>query len=295
MRQAVHKTGTVASGDVTLFYRHFGVPGGTPVLIHHGAGYYDSADWIDVASSLGRDREVVTFDARGYGNSTWSPGKNYSIDAAIGDSIAILDHLGWDKVVFFGHSRGGAFATLLAARYQERAAGLIIVDRPLHGAIGHAPPDGRPAVGKKPKIYPTVEAALADMSRDTNVPPGSPARARVDSFLKPVEGGFAIATRDPDFNNTIPLGVEGWRSQYDVDSLWADLAKVRVPTIVIRGLKSDRYPPESLARLEGEFPHIEVVAVDSGHDIAAGAPEALIAAVTRFLGGKVGKPQYERV
>lgn len=277
------RTGTVRSGDVTLFYRRFGTPGGAPVLIHHGAQYYDSADWIEVGSALARDREVVAYDARGYANSTWSPSKNYSVDAAIGDSIAVIDHLGWRKTVFMGHSRGGAFAILLAARFPERAAGLVIVDRPLHSPIGHAPHDGRPAVGNVQPVFATIEEAMAAMSRDKDVASGTSGRARLDAFLKPVAGGYAITGRDPDYNNTIPVGVEGWRSQYDVASLWDDLAKVNVPVILIRGIHSDRYPPEALARLARDFPHIEVVPVASGHDVAAGAPQALIAAVSRFL------------
>ena len=35
-----HRTGRVNSGDVTLFYRVFGKPGGTPIWIGHGSNYY---------------------------------------------------------------------------------------------------------------------------------------------------------------------------------------------------------------------------------------------------------------
>ena len=52
-----HRTGRVNSGDVTLFYRIFGKPGATPILILHGSNYYDSVDWIEVASALATDRE----------------------------------------------------------------------------------------------------------------------------------------------------------------------------------------------------------------------------------------------
>jgi pimeloyl-ACP methyl ester carboxylesterase len=61
-----HHTGTVDGGGVELFYRRFGAPGvGAPILILHGAGYYDSSDWLEVASALTTGgREVVAFDAR---------------------------------------------------------------------------------------------------------------------------------------------------------------------------------------------------------------------------------------
>ena len=57
--------GRVQSGDVSIFYRRFGKPGGTtPILIMHGVNYFDSFDWIEVGSRLATDREVVAFDHR---------------------------------------------------------------------------------------------------------------------------------------------------------------------------------------------------------------------------------------
>ncbi len=75
------RTGRINSGDVSLFYRAFGSPGATPILILHGSNYYDSYDWIGVATALAADREVVVHDKRGWGESTWSPSKDYSYDA----------------------------------------------------------------------------------------------------------------------------------------------------------------------------------------------------------------------
>ena len=73
MANEEQRTGTFGAGDVTIFYRAFGRPGRTPILIIHGSNYYDSYDWIDVASALAGDREVVVPDKRGWGKSTWSP------------------------------------------------------------------------------------------------------------------------------------------------------------------------------------------------------------------------------
>jgi pimeloyl-ACP methyl ester carboxylesterase len=61
------KTGRFNSGDVSLFYRAFGSPGATPIVLLHGSNYYDSYDWIGVASALATDRMVVTPDRRGLG------------------------------------------------------------------------------------------------------------------------------------------------------------------------------------------------------------------------------------
>jgi hypothetical protein len=50
----------------------------------------------------------------------------------------------------------------------------------------------------------TIEAALAFMGRDRNVPP-SPA-PRLDDILDPAEGDCIIARRDRDFINMRKLG-----------------------------------------------------------------------------------------
>src|SRR5947207_699613 len=98
-----HCTGTVRSGDVDVFYRRCGTNGGqngaTPALILHGANYYDSADWVYVASRLAGKREAAASDSRGYGESSWSANKDYSYDAQMADMEALLDGLGWKKAV----------------------------------------------------------------------------------------------------------------------------------------------------------------------------------------------------
>ena len=81
-----HQTARVNSGDVSIFYRVLGARGRTPIVIMHGANYFDSYDWIGVAGVLASDRQVVAFDRRGWGESTWSPSKDYSIDAHVSDA-----------------------------------------------------------------------------------------------------------------------------------------------------------------------------------------------------------------
>ena len=46
-----HETGRVRSGDTEIFYRRFGRPGRTPVLIVHGLSYF-SYDWIGPAAGI---------------------------------------------------------------------------------------------------------------------------------------------------------------------------------------------------------------------------------------------------
>jgi len=63
----MQRNGRVNSGDVSIFYRAFGARGRTPILLMHGANYFDSYDWVGVAEALAGDREVASFDKRGFG------------------------------------------------------------------------------------------------------------------------------------------------------------------------------------------------------------------------------------
>jgi esterase len=274
-----HRTGTVASGDVTLFYRRFGAPGATPVLILHGANYFDSADWQSIALGLAGQREIVAYDQRGFGESTWSTSKNYSNDANIEDILTMLDCLGWNRAVLMGHSRGALYATLFAAHFPERTAGLVLVDY----APGAGPAAPAQSVNSAPRLFPTLEAVIAALSRDKNAPPGSTARARIASFTKAIDGGLILSKRDPDFMNPVPVGSSGWTSKYPSADMWRELAAVRSPILILHGTNSDRFPAEALERIRREFPHVSLVDIESAHDMASIAPEALIAAVGRFV------------
>jgi pimeloyl-ACP methyl ester carboxylesterase len=282
-----HQTATIASGDVTIFYRRFGSPGRTPIIILHGANYYDSADWIDVASQLATDREIAAFDARGYGRSTWSANKDYSINANLADVLAVLDDLGWPKAIIMGASRGGAFGLAFAGQFPDRTAGYIAVDFVPDIAIRHpgSPIQLTQTINNKPRVHATVEAALNATSRDKNAPLGSPARKRLEETLKKVDGGYVFAYRDPDFWNPIPLVPSRWPTNltFEID-LWKELAKVKVPILFIKAIESaSGHDPGALDRIRREFPQAHVTQVDGGHDVAAAQPQQLLDRIRRFI------------
>jgi len=278
-----HRTGRVKSGDVNLLYRHFrgpGVQAQAPVIIFHGGNYYDSSDWIEVASGLAADRDVLAWDTRGFGETGWSPSKNYSFDAHIGDATALLDHFNWNKAVVMGHSVGGSYALLFASRMPERTVGLVLVDHCPSAPGGKALANDSGA-GLKQKVYASVEEALKDSSRHP-AEPGSPAFERFASRLKKVESGY-VTKRDPDFANKVPVDTAGWRTRYTVTDMWQELKNVASPVLIVRGLKSDRFKPESLQRLANDYPSVEITSVACGHDIAGAAPRDLIEKTRRFL------------
>ena len=67
--------------------------------------------------------------------------------------------------------------------------------------------------------------------------------------------------------------------------VWEQTRKVSCPFMIVRGLRSSRWTPEIVARIEREFPHIRWATVDSMHDIAYYAPDELVMAVRSFVAG----------
>jgi len=106
----------------------------TPVLAIHGITANHLA-WGMVAPLA--PWPVVAPDLRGRGGSGTLPGP-YGMAAHAADCVAVLDALGIERAVVAGHSMGGFVAAVLAHRYPERVARLVLVD----GGAPLAPPDG---------------------------------------------------------------------------------------------------------------------------------------------------------
>lgn len=262
-----HRTGSCPSGDVALFYRHFGGAGKTPLLIVHGLSFF-SWDWIGVGAALATDREVVAMDMRGFGDSSWSPSKDYSVPAMAGDLLAVADHLGWKRFAILAHSMGGRFGVWCAAEHPDRIAGLV---------LGDYTPDNAPAgsqrtaktVAETPDVFASIEDAMQYY--------GAPAarRARFEAYLQKVEGGYRVK-RDTFFRDQFRRTLAtGERPKPDVD-LWDAIARIRCPLKVIRGARSDLFGPESMAKYLERNPRAAIVEIDAAHNIASDNPDAVI-------------------
>ena len=270
----------VNSGDVSLFYRVFGSPGKTPIMILHGSNYYDSYDWINVATQLAADREVVTPDRRGWGESTWSPSKDYTRDALMDDMRAVIGTMKWtEKPIIAGHSGAGPTVIAFAVDYASELSKLVLVDSQMNRDEDAV---AGPTVGNPPLVFETIEAGMARFAKLNNPPRVAHDRDRMLHALIKVENGFMLK-RDPDNGNKKPVGVPAMPPKFPVREMWAELGMVKTPTFLIRGLRSDRFPPETVARFTKEYPHTPQFTVDSQHDIPGQAPDAFVAHMREII------------
>jgi pimeloyl-ACP methyl ester carboxylesterase len=263
----------VNSGDVSLFYRVFGSPGKTPIMILHGSNYYDSYDWINVATQLATDRQVVTPDRRGWGESTWSPSKDYSRGTLMEDMRAVIGAMKWtEKPIIAGHSGAGPTVIAFAVDYADELSKLVLVDSQMNRDEDAV---SGPTVGNPPLVFASIEEGMARFAKLKNPPRVAHDRDRMLHALIKVENGFMLK-RDPDNGNKKPVGVPEQPPKFPVREMWAELHMVKTPTFLIRGLRSDRFPPETVDRFTKEYPHTPQFTVDSQHDIPGQAPDAFV-------------------
>lgn len=132
--------------DVEIAYDRFGPGGGVPLLLVMGLAV-SRCWWSDGLCQAFADEgfDVVRYDQRDTGASTrFRPGERsgsftallgtgtvpYTSEDVVDDAAAVLDAVGWDRAVVFGHSLGGIVAQRFALRHPDRVLGLVSCDAP---------------------------------------------------------------------------------------------------------------------------------------------------------------------
>lgn len=104
---------------------HYEVAGeGPAIAFAHGLGG-NHLSWWQSAPVFAQRHRVVTFSHRGFPPST-APGGVADPTLYAGDLLALLDHLGIDKVVIAGQSMGGWTAVETALAAPSRVAGIVM-------------------------------------------------------------------------------------------------------------------------------------------------------------------------
>lgn len=168
------KMDTTRINNVTIAYERFG--NGPSLLLIHGFPL-DHTSWIEAASLLKNEFDIILPDLRGFGQST-NVETPYTISDMADDLAGLLDHFGIEKTMLAGHSMGGYVALAFAKKYSQRVSGLGLISSQ---AIGD-PPDRKEGRYKTASdvaekgVGVVVEAMTTKLSTD----------ARVQAFVRNV-------------------------------------------------------------------------------------------------------------
>lgn len=117
-------TGTVSANGIDLQYYRTG--SGPPIVMAH-AFYANGRCWEPLVDDLMDDYDVVTYDARGHGQSD-APKTGYGIGNRVADLVGLINELDIDDPILLGHSMGASSVAWTAAEYPNLPRALVLED-----------------------------------------------------------------------------------------------------------------------------------------------------------------------
>lgn len=147
-------------GDLSFRIREGGSLEAPVVVFLHCLGA-NSTDWNAVTTRLAKDFNVISFDMRGHGQSSW-PGE-YSYELMRDDLLMCMDELEIEEFALVGHAMGGTVSYLFAEDHSDRLTHLIIEDTAPPTGVRIPPPPDKPH-GRVSFDWPVVAAILKQLA-----------------------------------------------------------------------------------------------------------------------------------
>lgn len=277
--QVQPKSKTVNANGINIHYLDWGAEGNPPLVMLHGLRGHANV-WADVAESLCGEYHVYSMDQRGRGDTDHAPGGDYSSDAFVEDLKGLVDALGLDKFILFGHSMGGRNSMAFGGKYPERLEKLCIVDiGPRIEATG-----GNRITEELRNIPPqfaNFEDALAHVQTGNRFASEPVMRRRLAGQTNVASDGtvswkFDPAIREQRINGTAAPAVD----------LWPALEEIKCPTLVVRGTETDLLTEETAQQMIDTLAQGSLVQIQrAGHMVFEDNPGDFIDAVKGWLNG----------
>jgi len=274
----------VDTGDVRL---HAVIGGeGPPLLLIHGwpgSWYY----WRLVMPALARDFEVIAVDQRGIGLSD-KPEQGYDTGTLAGDLVGLMDALDHEQFAVVGVDTGLLIAYALAADYRDRVVRLAVGEAPLPGV---SPPS--PLILPDPLVDRLWHIPFNQL-QETNE---KLVRGREDVFFGAEFSASAGTNKLPEYAvkyyvdglASSPEALHGCFQLYRAFSATAAQNEARkthrlpMPVLAMGGAESSgAMVAETMALAADDVQSLVIPGI--GHWLAEQAPDALVDALTEFLG-----------
>jgi len=241
----------------------YGDPTHPPIIFLHGGGQTRHS-WGETAHKVASEGwHVINIDSRGHGDSDWCPEGDYTTDGFVRDLTAIAEQLDRPPVVV-GASKGGITALAAEGENPGLLRSLILVDV--------TPKVEQKGVSRivnfmtaKPEGYDTLEeiaeaiAAYTGRERTTNL-------EGIRKNVRQNNSGRYIWHWDPKMvSSALGEGLE----QRSV-RLLAAAENLKVPTLLVRGEKSDVVSAEGVQQFREAVSHAEFIDVKEASHMVAG-------------------------
>jgi 3-oxoadipate enol-lactonase len=243
---------------------------GSPLLLINGLGS-PSTTWHRLRPLLAAAHEVLTFDNRGVGRSSLTPGP-YSVELMARDAVAVMDAAELPRAHVLGLSLGGLIAQELALSFPDRVASLVLVGT--HAGIPTAAPEEM-----------DMEAVTA-LSAAAGLPPEERMRS-LTQFLHSDATPASVIAEDLDVRAQYPTSQEAFTAQMLGAATWTrmdELGRLQAPTLVLHGQADRLVPLLHGRRLADAIPQaVMAVVPDAGHELFTDQPQTAASNIVAFL------------
>lgn len=257
--------GTVASGGEDIYYEVTGEDDAPTIVLTHGAGGSHAVWFQQVPVLADAGYRVVTWDCRGFGNSTYRTGV-HGPSASVADIDAVLATIGADRIDLCGQSMGGWWVTAYTMANPQRVRSLTLSNT--IGALWTDALDAHfrrfaaipPPATQETGVHPAIAPAFA--GRD-------PARAflyqQLNTFHSPPMADVVVA-------------LVGARVEH------AALDALGIPILVITGTDDALFPAPLVIDSAARLTNAALVEIpDAGHSPYFERPDEYNDALLRFL------------
>jgi non-heme chloroperoxidase len=265
------------SADIEIHYEDHGA--GQPVVLIHGYPLSGRAWDKQVPALLEADYRVITYDRRGFGQSS-QPVAGYDYDTFAADLNTLLEHLDLRETVLVGHSMGtGEVTRYLGAFGSGRVAmGVLISPIPPYLLQTADNPDGVP----HSLFDGFAQAARADTPAwmkgflDNFYNIDTLRGTRVSDQAYQASWNIAVTASATAAVACIPTWTTDFRD---------DLPKIDVPVLVVHGDADQVLPIDKTGRqLPGLIKDVELVVIEGGpHAIPWTHADQVNTALLEFL------------
>jgi esterase len=272
--QTTYQNRFITVNGLRLHYLDWGSPDKQPFIMLHGIGRV-AHSFDHIAPKFSQDYHVLAIDMRGHGDSAWSPEGAYLVQDYAKDLEAFVVQLNLRNVVLLGNSTGGRVVQVYAGMHPERVAKLVVEDvgpeRTNEIASGFAR-----RVQQEENGWASEDELLASLKRGGGTVSEELQRNYAHFGSKQRADGRIVWKRDPNL-------VKG----FVPTELWAQVLKIKCPTIYILGGASSIVPPETQQKLRESLPVVQIVTMPKlGHYPHQEAPQDYIRIVQTFLSAK---------
>jgi 3-oxoadipate enol-lactonase len=267
----VGRTRYATSGDLRIAYELRGpaFPTRPSLLLIQGLGL-DASGWGAAIGHLRQRFRLVLMDNRGSGRSSAG---SVSVQAMVGDVVAVLDDIGIGAVHVLGASLGGIIAQDLAVQHPERIDKLVLAC----------------TTPGWPFAYPMPPTTVRLIAASGQLPPDVAARRHLENALSAV-----TLEQRPDLVEQIlarqrsaVVARATWHAQVAAGASYVGGLRQRgihARTLILHGGADRVVDPRNARLLAARIPHARLVTFPKlGHLFFWEDPAGFAAVVTSFL------------